>query len=140
MLRKPLLLPFSSSTTALSLHQIRGQEVLEHADDNQTAEPNECPAEIVANNLAFVAHIFAGRDADAGRLGRDRLANFRADRVERWEKQDGKAQQFANLKLYKAKEAVRGGVAARQGDADPTQDGREQDKPGADLLKACGQR
>ena len=61
----------------------REKEVTRYPDQDEIGQQDERPAEIVANDFAFVADELAGGNADAGGLRRYRLTDFRAHRIER---------------------------------------------------------
>src|SRR5579862_185846 len=66
----------------LKRHRIREEIIEKDADQDQVAEEKERPAHVVADDLAFAAHEFAGGNAHAGGLRGYGLAHFRANRVE----------------------------------------------------------
>src|SRR5215472_16882331 len=59
----------------------REEEVTSYPDQDEIGQQDERPAEIMANDFAFVADEFAGGNTDAGSLRRDWLADLRAHRV-----------------------------------------------------------
>jgi len=61
----------------------REEEVTGYPDQDEIGQQDQRPAEIVANDFAFIADELARGYADAGGLRRDRLADLRAHRVER---------------------------------------------------------
>src|SRR5262249_3800862 len=64
----------------------REEEVTRYPDQDEIDQQHDRPAEIVANDLAFVADELAGGNTNAGGLRRDWLADFCPDRVERRQK------------------------------------------------------
>src|ERR1039457_4153685 len=83
--RKRCQLPVWSR--APSLHCRGEHEAVEEGDQDQVAEQDQRPAEVVPDHLTFLADELARRDADAGGLRRDRLADLGADRVQRRQEQ-----------------------------------------------------
>ena len=60
------------------LHRARQHESVEEGDQDQVAEHDQCPGEIVSDHLALAAHVLAGRNPDARGLRSDRLSDFGA--------------------------------------------------------------
>src|SRR6202035_5688764 len=73
----------SAGRSSLRQYRDAGEEqVASHPDQHEIDQEHDGPAEIVANDLAFVADELAGRHADAGGLGRAPLAVLRPDPIQ----------------------------------------------------------
>src|SRR5262249_5192007 len=128
------------SDASLQDQDTRHEEIEADADQHEIDQEREGPTHVVTDHRAFVAHEAAGRDADARSLRRHWLARFGADRVEVRQQHRWEAQQLPYLRLELAEHRVRRGVASREGHANPTEDRRNNDEPGADFGESVGER
>ena len=118
---------------------MRHEQREQHRDEQDVAEQRERPGQVVADDVALAAHLGGGRDADAGGLRRDGLAEGRADTVERGEQHVGHAEQPAHRQLERAEQRVRRRGAAGQRDGDPSEDRGEEDERGPESGEGGGQ-
>src|SRR5215469_13954576 len=98
----------------LELGNAREEQIAGDGDQDQVAQHEQGPEEIVPDNLAFIAYEARGRNADARGLWRDRLSDLCANRVDRRQKQRRKAEDLSDQRLELAEHRVGGRVAARQ--------------------------
>src|SRR5580692_8195578 len=103
----PALCPSSSR----QIHGADAGPIEAHADDDEINEQDQGPAEVVADDLSLLAHETARRDADAGGLRRDRLADFGADRIEARQQQGRHAELHADERLELAEHRINRCVA-----------------------------
>src|SRR5580704_15916562 len=93
---------YSQPSLPLRLRQHRDageEQVTGHPDQHEIDEEHEGPTEIVADHLALVAHVLAGRHADTGGLRRDRLADLGTDRVQSRQQHQREAEQLPDQRL-----------------------------------------
>src|SRR5579863_10551887 len=86
----------SARVLVLQHCDVREEEVAGKTDKDEINEQNNGPAEIVPDHRALVANKPAGRHADTRGLRRDRFADLGADRIQRRQQQQRKAEQLTD--------------------------------------------
>src|SRR5579872_5189108 len=115
------------------------EQVAGDADDHEIDQQHQTPTEVVSDHFALVTDELAGRHTDARSLWGDRLSDFGADRIQRRQQKQRKAEDLADQRLERAEHGVGRGVAAGQRHADEAQYGRHDNEGCADLGEGAGE-